>query len=264
MPSNSTRARRRKQKRQGRTQKKQRDVQQVSEWDRIWSTWNTDMRKLQGTFVIQIHPKFPPVIVQVTRGEARSGEPDTHHVERTFQTRLGNGSTVCTTMHVTMSMMDTRIYDTLWQPGLSFGHSVDAAIEGGAPSRFVIDYDLMLVPRVCAAAQVRSRGRLVIDRGGIINTRAKVPVDTLWGQKLEFVTVAPKLPSVDGVAGPAYARLMMARAAMSWNGHASEGILDSIGCWCTRHTAWFDMYWVSHAVDRAPRNKKSNDIPTPG
>jgi hypothetical protein len=115
---------------------------------------------------------------------------------------------------------------------------------------------LMLVPRMRAAAQVRTIGRMVIDRGGIVNTRAKVPVDTLWGQKFEFVTVTPRLPPVDGVTGPAYARLMMARAAMSWNGHASEGILDAIGCWCTRHTAWFDMHWVSHAVDRAQYNKK--------
>ena len=222
MPSTRQKAKRRMRARQKKLQSKTLVVAKTENgnMDKLWQESAERIAQLQGTFAVQIAPEFPPLIIEVRRGNGwKEADLKGFYVRGSFCRYLDNHRKISFQLGARMSMQDTEIYehDRLFWTTIRFGYDVHAAIECGTPTRAYIDYNLLLVPRKNARAQKHVFGRFVLENKRIAVYKKRAEGDTLWSKRDEFVKLSKNITCVDGEHGRSYLKLMMAKAVSSAN-----------------------------------------------
>ena len=207
--------------------------------------------KLQGRYAVEIHKKFPPLLLELREDEKTGGKWDGHEVTgRFYYEPLGCRTNEYVNFSARMSMSETKVYSACWAKEIMFEYELGDAISGSVPTRLLIDYSLVLRPKMNPAGRRLAHGRLIVENNCITNNKMVHVRDTLWSQDVKFKRVSASKPCIDGRRGVVYLKLTMARAVLAFNPLRPEGLLDAIEQWCKKNEEWIETHWFFSKASR--------------
>ena len=252
MPSNARRARKRRDERKKRMGGHRPPEPGPSGFELQARELKKRTGKLQGHYAVKIHGHCPPLLLELRDNEPTAGGWDGYRMTGGFFYKLAG----CTTLgHLNfygrMSMSEFNIYDgNLFKAEIIFEYDLVDAINVAVPTRVIIDYDFVLVPRINAGGRRWASGRLIVENNCITNNKMVHVRDTLWSQGVKFKPVSSKQRCIEGRGGIVFMKMMMVRAVIAFDPLGSEGILHAMQEWCKKNEGWIETHWFFSKAGR--------------